>query len=65
MKQKNETMELDKNIIIQFGNAYIYFTQKKGGGVVKKILKTCKKVWGYCQSKEQCKNSQNIKLKQI
>ena len=57
MKQWNLT-------IIQFGNAYIYFTKKKKT-FIKKILKKRKKYGGYRQSKEQCKNSQNIKLKQI
>ena len=64
MKQKNETMELDNNIVWKWLHLF-YKKRKKKKRVVKKILKTCKKVWGYCQSKEQCKNSQNIKLKQI
>ena len=61
MKQKNETMELYNNIVWKC--LHLFYKKKKR--FVKKILKTCKKVWGYCQSKEQCKNSQNIKLKQI
>ena len=63
MKQTNETMELDNNIVWKCLD--LFYKKKKKKGVVKKTLKTCKKVWGYCQSKEQCKNSQNIKLKQI
>ena len=63
MKQKNETMELDNNIVWKC--LHLFYKKKNKRGFVKKILKTCKKVWGYCQSKEQCKNSQNIKLKQI
>ena len=63
MKQKNETMELDNNIVWKC--LHLFYKKKKKKRFVKKILKTCKKVWGYCQSKEQCKNSQNIKLKQI
>ena len=63
MKQKNETMELDNNIVWKC--LHLFYKKKKKKLFVKKILKTCKKVWGYCQSKEQCKNSQNIKLKQI
>ena len=62
MKQKNETMELDNNIVWK---CLHLFYKKKKKCFVKKILKTCKKVWGYCQSKEQCKNSQKIKLTQI